>query len=209
MPGKCNVLQATFFFIKDENFLFLVFSGCFFVVCKLCGFGKKTARKGNKPLVFVIGDSTVHNKDEKSSEDSWGWGSLLANFLDDKKINVENDAMAGRSSRTFIDEGRWDAVCAALKSGDYLFIQFGHNDGSAINTEKARGTIPGNGDESKVYKMETTKRYQVVHSYGWYIRKYIRDARLKGAVPIVVSPVPRDRWKDGKVERNDDSYGLS
>jgi len=166
-----------------------------------------TARKGNKPLVFVIGDSTVHNKDEKSSEDSWGWGSLLTNFLDDKKINVENDAMAGRSSRTFIDEGRWDAVCAALKPGDFLFIQFGHNDGAAINTEKARGTIPGNGDESKVYKMETTKRYQVVHSYGWYIRKYIRDASLKGAVPIVVSPVPRDRWKDGKVERNDDSYG--
>lgn len=55
--------------------------------------------------------------------------------------------------------------------------------------------------------METTKRNQVVYSYGWYIRKYIRDARLKGAVPVVVSPVPRDRWKDGKVERNDNSYG--
>jgi Lysophospholipase L1 and related esterases len=164
-------------------------------------------RKGNKPLVFVIGDSTVHNKDEKSSEDSWGWGSLLANFLDEKKINVENDAMAGRSSRTFIDEGRWDAVCAALKPGDFLFIQFGHNDSGAINTEKARGTIAGNSDDSKVYKMETTKRNQVVHSYGWYIRKYIRDARLKGATPIVISPVPRNRWKDGKVERNEDSYG--
>lgn len=166
-----------------------------------------TARQGNKPVVFVIGDSTVHNKDEKGNDDSWGWGSLLANFLDDKKINVENDAMAGRSSRTFIDEGRWDAVCVALKPGDFLFIQFGHNDGGTINTEKARGTIAGNGDESKVYKMETTKRNQVVYSYGWYIRKYIRDARLKGAIPIVISPVPRDRWKDGKVERNDDSYG--
>ena len=166
-----------------------------------------TARQGNKPLAFVIGDSTVHNKDEKGKDESWGWGSLLGNFLDENKINVENDAMAGRSSRTFIDEGRWDAVCAALRPGDFLFIQFGHNDGGSINTEKARGTLSGNGDEAKVFKMEASKRNQLVYTYGWYIRKYIRDAKLKGAIPIVISPVPHDRWKDGKVERNGDSYG--
>jgi len=168
---------------------------------------KGTPRKGKKPLVFVIGDSTVKNQDVPGKPDMWGWGSLITGFLDAKKIDVENDAKAGRSSRTFIDEGRWVDVCAALHPGDFIFIQFGHNDGSFINTDKARGTIPGNLDESKVYKMDDSGRNQVIHSYGWYIRKYIRDAKLKGAIPIVISPVPRDRWKDGKIERNDDSYG--
>lgn len=115
--------------------------------------------------------------------------------------------MAGRSARTFLDEGRWDKVYNALKPGDFVLIQFGHNDGGDINTGKARGKLHGSGNESKVFLMEKTGKYQVVYTFGWYLRKFIMDAQEKGAIPIVLSHTPRNKWKDGQIERNTESYG--
>lgn len=163
--------------------------------------------KKKKPVLFTIGDSTVKNKD-KEDDGMWGWGSVIGELFDPKKITVENEAMAGRSSRTYLDEGRWDKVYNALRPGDFVLIQFGHNDGGDINTGKARGTMKGSGDESKVMLMEATGRYQVIYPFGWYIRKYIMDAQEKGAIPIVLSHTPRNQWKpDGTVIRNAESYG--
>lgn len=166
-------------------------------------------RKKGRPVVFLIGDSTVKNKD-KDNDGMWGWGSLFADFFKKNKVSVENHAKAGRSSRTFLDEGRWDKVYNALQPGDYVFIQFGHNDGGDINVGKARGTLKGNGDESKVFLMEKDKRYQVIYSYGWYIRKFIGDCKEKGATPIVLSHTPRNKWNSDStiVERCNESYGL-
>ncbi|KAA4022579.1 rhamnogalacturonan acetylesterase, partial [Bacteroides ovatus] len=63
------------------------------------------------------------------------------------------------------------------------------------------------GDESKVFLMEKTGKYQVVYTFGWYLRKFIMDVQEKGAIPIVLSHTPRNKWKDGKIERNTESFG--
>ncbi len=164
------------------------------------------SRQKGKPVLFTIGDSTVRNED-KDDDSMWGWGSVIAELFDPDKITVENHAMAGRSARTFLDEGRWDKVYNALQPGDFVIMQFGHNDGGDINTGKARGELHGSGPESKVFKMEKTGINQVVYTYGWYIRKFIMDAKEKGAIPIVLSHTPRNKWKNGKIESNASNYG--
>ena len=164
-------------------------------------------RQGKRPVLFLIGDSTVKNED-KDDDSMWGWGSVIKNWFNTKKISVENWAKAGRSSRTYLDEGRWDKIYNALQPGDFVIIQFGHNDGGDINTGKARGTLKGSGNESKVMLMEANKQYQVIYPFGWYIRKYIMDAQEKGAIPIVLSHTPRNQWNaNGTVKRNADTYG--
>lgn len=165
-----------------------------------------SSRKKGCPVLFTIGDSTVRNNDDDENG-MWGWGSVIANEFNSKKITVENCAMAGRSARTYLDEGRWDKVYNALQPGDFVLIQFGHNDGGDINVGKARGELHGSGAESKVFLMEKTGKYQVVYTFGWYLRKFIMDAQEKGAIPIVLSHTPRNKWKDGQIERNTDSYG--
>lgn len=164
------------------------------------------SRKAGCPVVFVVGDSTVKNADN-DEDGMWGWGSVLAEWFDPARITVENHAMAGRSARTFLDEGRWDKVYNALQPGDFVLIQFGHNDAGAINTGKARAELPGSGYESRVFKMEKTGKYQVVYTYGWYLRKFIMDVLEKGAMPIVLSHTPRNKWDNGSIERNTDSFG--
>ena len=165
-----------------------------------------SSRKKGRPVLFTIGDSTVKNKDNDKNG-MWGWGSVIADEFNLDKISVENCAMAGRSARTFLDEGRWDKVYEALQPGDFVLILFGHNDAGAINTGKARAELRGSGEESKVFLMEKTGKYQVVYTFGWYLRKFIMDAQEKGAIPIVLSHTPRNKWKDGKIERNTDSFG--
>lgn len=88
-------------------------------------------------------------------------------------------------------------------------LQFGHNDGSQLDdTARARGTIKGIETESKEIYNPITKKKEVVYTYGWYLRKFITDAKAKGAVAIVCSPIPRNMFKDGKVIRGGESYGL-
>ncbi len=163
-------------------------------------------RREGLPMLFTIGDSTVKNED-KDENGMWGWGSVISELFDGDKIVVENDAMAGRSARTFLDEGRWDKVYNALQPGDFVLIQFGHNDLGDINVGKARGELPGSGDQSKVFRMETTNKNQVIYTFGWYLRKFIMDAKEKGAIPIVLSHTPRNKFDGGLIERNTDTFG--
>lgn len=163
-------------------------------------------RKKGCPVLFTIGDSTVKNFD-KDENGMWGWGSVISDEFDLSKITVDNQAKAGRSARTYLDEGRWEKVYNALQPGDFVLMQFGHNDGGDINVGKARGELHGSGGESKVFLMEQTGKYQVVYTFGWYLRKFIMDAQEKGAIPIVLSHTPRNKWKNGEVERNTESYG--
>lgn len=160
-----------------------------------------------KPVFYIIGDSTVKNGDGTGKQGLWGWGDFIAPYFDTTKIALRNHAIGGRSSRTFITEGRWDKVLATLKKGDYVIMQFGHNDSGPLDdTARARGTIKGIGTESKEIYNPIMKKQEVVYTYGYYMRKYIRDAKEKGAIPIVCSPIPRNDWKDGKVSRSKDSY---
>jgi lysophospholipase L1-like esterase len=159
--------------------------------------------------MYIIGDSTVRNGDGSGRNGQWGWGSLIAPYFDTTKIAIQNHAIGGRSSRTFMTEGRWEKILQTLKKGDYVVIQFGHNDAGPLDdTARARGTIRGIGDEEKKIYNPIRKTDEVVYTYGWYMRKYVREAKARGAVPIVCSPVPRNNWKDGKIARGNKDYGL-
>jgi lysophospholipase L1-like esterase len=159
------------------------------------------------PTFFHIGDSTVRNGSGTGSNGEWGWGDQIAVYLDTTRVNVVNCALGGRSSRTFLTGGNWDRVLPNLKQGDVVVMQFGHNDGGAVNdTSRARGTLKGIGEETEEIDNLLTHKHEVVHSYGWYLRKFIGDARARGATPVVASPIPRNVWKDGRVVRDSAAY---
>jgi lysophospholipase L1-like esterase len=157
------------------------------------------------PTLYLVGDSTMKN----GTPGQEGWGDEMAPFFDAHKINVVNEAIGGRSSRTFQSEGRWDAVLALVQKGDYVVIQFGHNDSGAVNDNfRARASLHGVGEETQEIDNILTKKHEVVHTFGWYMRKYVTDVQAKGATPIVMSLVPRNSWKDGKVVRaSGDTFG--
>jgi lysophospholipase L1-like esterase len=163
----------------------------------------------SKPTLFLIGDSTVKNGKDKGDNEQWGWGHFVGEYFDTSKITINNRALGGTSSRSYQTRGLWDSVLAKVKPGDYVLMQFGHNDGGPLDdTARARGSIKGTGEESKEIYNPILKRQEVVHTYGWYIAKLIRDTKAKGAIPIVCSLIPRNVWKEGKVARGSEDYGL-
>lgn len=157
-----------------------------------------------KPTLYLIGDSTTHNSDKET----WGWGSIIPNYFNLSKINIENHAMAGRSTRTFIKEGRWNKVDSLLKPGDYVMMVFGHNEGSQPDTTKKgyRGVLKGTGEETVELTWPNGLK-ETGHTYGWYFRKFIRETKAKGATPMVLSMIPRNEFREGKVIRADNDYG--
>ena len=158
-----------------------------------------------RPSIFIAGNSTAARG---AGERQQGWGVPFADYFDTTKVNVVNRARGGRSSRTFVAEGLWERLIADVKPGDVVLIEFGHNDGGAINdTLRARGSIPGLGDDSVVIDNLITKKREVVHSFGWYMRKMIAETKAKGATPVVLSLSVRNLWKDGQIERGSGRYG--
>jgi lysophospholipase L1-like esterase len=156
------------------------------------------------PTLFIIGDSTV--RFDRGRGPNWGWGDMVGRYFDLNKINVDNRAIGGTSSRSYYT-GEWKRVLDMMKPGDFVMMQFGHNDPGPLNDRRrARGTIRGVGDQSVAITNLLTGRPEVVHTYGWYIRHYITDARSKGATPIVCSQIPRKIWKNGTIEQSTNSY---
>ena len=160
------------------------------------------------PTLFLVGDSTVRNGKGDGGGGQWGWGDPLFDYFDMTKLNVVNRAVGGLSSRTYISLGYWGDVLAKLKKGDVVLIQFGHNDGGG-NREMSlvRGSFKGTGEESEEFYNTINKTTETVHTFGWYLRKYITETKAKGATPIICSLVPRKIWKDGKIVRNSEDYG--
>lgn len=132
--------------------------------------------------IFLIGDSTMENKSPERYPET-GWGQVFGELFKEN-IKVENHAMGGRSSKSFISEGRWDKVYKLLKPGDYVFIQFGHND-------------------QKINKPELyTNPYS---GYQANLERYVNETRSKGAIPIILSSIVRRRFNEyGTLE---DSHG--
>ena len=160
------------------------------------------------PTLWLIGDSTVRNGRGDGAGGQWGWGEPLVDLFDPAKISVVNRAVGGLSSRTYFSQGQWARVLAEIKPGDFVMMQFGHNDNGPINDNfRARGTIKGVGEETEEIDNLLTKQHEIVHSYGWYLRKFVADTRAKGATPIICSLIPRGNWKDGKLIRNAEDYG--
>lgn len=126
-----------------------------------------------KITVWMAGDSTMSVKDKKAYPET-GWGMPFAGFFD-STVEVKNIAKNGRSTRTFLSEGLWQSIASNLKKGDYVFIQFGHN------------------DESK----EKTERYTTPEQYRENLLKFINETKDKGAIPVLLTPVSRRKFKDG------------
>jgi lysophospholipase L1-like esterase len=153
------------------------------------------------PTLWVVGDSTAN-----SNAPLRGWGSEIGAFFDPEKINVVNRAIGGRSSRTFITDGRWDKILSELKPGDFVLVQFGHNDDGDYKDPKAKGrpSIHSEGEETAEAFKSDLKTTETIHTFGWYMRKYAADAKAKGATVILLSKVPHKDWKDGQIVRNRD-----
>lgn len=137
-----------------------------------------TMEKKERITIFMIGDSTMANKSIEKENIERGWGQMLPYFLTDDVV-VDNRAMNGRSSLSFINEGRWDAILAKLQKGDYVFIQFGHNDEKSA---KELHTEPGG-------------------TFDDNLRRFVREARNKGAYPILFNSIVRRNFPPpGEIE---------
>jgi pectinesterase len=117
----------------------------------------------------VIGDSTAANKDTTGGKLERGWGMMLQNCFDADHIVVDNHAVNGRSSKSFLDEGRWDKVLEKIHPGDYVIIQFGHNDEKA---QPNRHTDPGS-------------------TFDYNLARYVRETREHGGIPVLMNSVVR------------------
>ena len=159
--------------------------------------------------VFLAGDSTV--KDYSASgmymsgtaANEGSWGEYLQKFFDSDEVTVLNYANGGRSSRTFYEEGKLDAIAAKISKGDYLFIQFGHNDCSDGYTD--RYVALGEADSSGSYPY-TAPEGDTNGSFKWYMKQYIDVAKEAGATPVLVTPVSRMYYTDdGTIKAHHDS----
>jgi rhamnogalacturonyl hydrolase YesR/lysophospholipase L1-like esterase len=168
------------------------------------GMGRR--RDESKPMVFLAGDSTCKNGQGTGTLGQWGWGSFFAEYLTDA-VSVENDAVGGLSSRTFYEGTQWPLIRDNVRKGDIVIIQFGHNDMAPLGTGRARGTLEGTGDKPQNVVMERNGAHQDVYSYGHYVRMMVRQAKMRGAIPIVVSPTPQNNWTgEKKIRRFTDTF---
>ena len=131
--------------------------------------------------IFIIGDSTAANKDISKGKLERGWGMVLQSYFDDN-IRVDNRALNGRSSLSFINEGRWDAVLKSMKPGDYVIIQFGHND---EKPKADRHTDPGS-------------------TFDYNLAKFVRETREHGGIPVLMNCVVRRNFFVKAPEIDDD-----
>ena len=130
--------------------------------------------------IHLCGDSTMAEKNLSKGNPERGWGMMFQNFLDPQAVTVINYAQNGCSTKNFIDRGRWDKVMAALQPGDYVFLQFGHND--ANENAPDRYAAPWG-------------------AYQDNLRRYIDETRQKGGIPVLLTPIARRWFKDGKLDR--------
>ena len=131
---------------------------------------------------YLIGDSTV-SLYTSAYYPRMGWGQVFGSYFKSTLV-VSDKALSGRSSKSFYDEGAWTPVQTALRTGDYVFIQFGHND---EKTDAALHTDP-------------------YTTYQQYLTRYIDGARAKGAIPILVTPVERNSWSGGTIKATHGDY---
>ena len=145
----------------------------------LCWLMLTAATTEKTTTIFIIGDSTAANKDVSGGKQERGWGQMFQNCFDEN-ILVDNHAVNGRSSKSFIDEGRWDVVLSKLKPGDYVIIQFGHND---EKPKADRHTDPGS-------------------TFDYNLARFVRETRERGGIPVLMNPVVRRRPTDGQRVRS-------
>jgi len=158
------------------------------------------------PALFLVGDSIMRTGTGTGETGPWGWGYEVIPMFDAAKIHVYNDGLGGRSSRGYIEEGAWKKVLDHVQAGDWIILQFGHNDAANSANYPDRTTLKGDGDDTQEIESPKTHQKETIHSYGWYLRQYVADAKAKGATVIICSPPPRNQWLEGHVLRGLDGY---
>ncbi|KAF9525055.1 SGNH hydrolase [Crepidotus variabilis] len=152
-----------------------------------------TIEKRATPTVYLAGDSTMAEGGGGSGTGTQGWGHYLQYSL---SVPVVNNAIGGRSARSFTVEGRFDAIASKLKSGDIVIIEFGHNDGGSLSpTDNGRTDCPGAGTETctSTYNGQTV----TVYTYPFYLIQAAKLFVSKGAKVILSSPTPNNPWEGG------------
>ncbi|KAF5628511.1 rhamnogalacturonan acetylesterase [Fusarium sp. NRRL 25303] len=137
--------------------------------------------------LLICSDSTTANY--ATGNALQGWGFYIQDYT---TLTVSNLAKNGRSTRSFINEGLWSDLLSKTTSGDFVVIEMGHNDDGDPTTSD-RATLPGTGEET-VTVTTTTGSKEVVHTFGWYLRKMIADVKAKGATPVISGMVNRNYW---------------
>lgn len=144
-----------------------------------------TPQENKKITIFTIGDSTCANKTLEKGALERGWGQALPSYLDSRYVVVDNHALNGRSSKSFRDEGHWQPVYDKIQKGDYVFIQFGHND---QKPKEDRHTDPGT-------------------TYNENLRRYITETREKGGIPVLLTSMVRRKFdENGKLVETHGDY---
>jgi lysophospholipase L1-like esterase len=156
------------------------------------------------PALFLVGDSIMGTGGPDTKVGPVGYGWELIPMFDPAKVHVYNEGKGGRSSRGYIEEGAWANVLARMQPGDWVLLDFGHND--AANSQNYPDRISGKGNGDELSEVDAPGGKKQVHSYGWYLRQYAADAKTKGATLIILSPAPRTKWADGKIKRGLDGY---
>ncbi|KAF5254516.1 hypothetical protein FANTH_774 [Fusarium anthophilum] len=137
--------------------------------------------------LLICSDSTTANY--ATGNALQGWGFYIQDYT---TLTVSNLAKNGRSTRSFINEGLWSDLLSKTASGDFVIIEMGHNDDGDPTTSD-RATLPGTGEET-VTVTTTTGSKEVVHTFGWYLRKMVADVKAKGATPVISGMVNRNYW---------------
>jgi lysophospholipase L1-like esterase len=186
-----------------DHVLVLLLLGAFMAMSKAAEAPSSTTSSTLHPALFLVGDSTMQTGTGNGERGPSGWGSEFQAFFDSAKMHVYNEGRGGRSSRGYIEEGLWDKVLERVHPGDFVLLQFGHNDSANSRNYPDRISLKGIGDEVQQSESHTN---QTIHTYGWYLRRYASDAKGKGATAIICSPVPRNSWTGGKIKRGFDGY---
>ncbi len=152
------------------------------------------------PTLWLIGDSTVRNGtlgDGVGNMNQWGWGAPLTYYFDIKKVNVVNRAYGGTSARSFYEGFFWKNLQPQIKKGDFVILQFGANDNGGAD-------LRGTGDETQ----EVTDRSgqpATLHTFGWYLKQFVKETRAQGGTCIICSLTPRKNWVDEQHFRRDNT----
>ena len=158
------------------------------------------------PSLFLIGDSTVRNGHGRGDGGQWGWGDFLAPFFDTNRINVVNRALGGTSSRTFYRD-QWPRVAALLKPGDFVIMQFGHNDSQRPQRHQPRPRHHQRRRRRNPHHHKPDHQTDRDRPLLRLVRTHAdAEARAKGATPMVCSLIPRNNWKNGRAVRNLNDY---
>ncbi|KAK0233632.1 rhamnogalacturonan acetylesterase [Armillaria fumosa] len=144
--------------------------------------------------VYLAGDSTMAKDGGGSGTD--GWGQYLGQYL---SVTVVNKAIAGRSARSYTDEGRFTTLIDTVSSGDYVVIEFGHNDGLAGTVDNGRQDAYGDDYDTTATVTNSAGESIVIHTFPYYIQNAVTALQAKGAIPIVSAQTPSNDWDDGDI----------